>query len=865
MKIPFVSKINDLLGLGSARSLPAPEIQLITDGLMVTTSRALGWYVIGTSNTDEASDAAIDAELDAVIRSVSPHLQGREAHLKIVWGRIDGQGYLEELDNPTTWDDARADWLDDFEIASRHLLLGVVIDDERGDAAKSQARQKAAAVLGLPAGHISDRERNWLHGLARELGRALDGTEWSVSLASTELLSWMVSREMHRGAVLPRTGTVTGAGIAQLTGGRIVPYADHLEAVGGDGVTTRHIAVLALSELPEEIETPGDQEWLRTLSQISRTNSDGDLVPVIVDASVRFTVLTSQTAQSSVEKTRQLAKEQRQSAAKHSAEDASTDIEETERTMQEVNLQLSRAGMRLVHAHPRLVVSEPTLEELNDAVTATITHFANIGITAYRALDEQRELWLETLPGDQIRVTDLGHILDGHAFFGAWWWGGAQVGDGPGTRMIGFQTGSTPGIVRYSLTAGARRRQAQTTAYCGVSGLGKTTAMMLSEIDAVSDGNTWLGHLSVKLDDLSLAEAASTHGIPAEVVTFSAENSGCADVFRSLPPEDAISALHGLIELVTPQHLRRAASSPALQAITAEAQDPNPSTHHAIQRLFTHPDPEARELGELLNSHAMSNLGAPVFGPFHGRDALNRSPGLWVIALPGLDVPAAETPQDYWTPIHRLSQAAVRAVTLHMLAVGASPDLRQMSKVIAVPELHRLVRSADGKGFFDQVCRMGSAWGVSVVVDSQDATTYEGMTGLAEQLSALFVFGLRTHGEQDAAARLLGKEISDATRQRIRSLPRTNDPNKIRKGHCLMRDSIDRVAAVQIVIPDRRTEILLNTSQDSEVAREQLREHEQDQSGTDYLDDPYVDPYVDDDIAVSDDSAEHYQLTGERA
>src|SRR5690606_31153459 len=86
-------------------------------------------------------------------------------------------------------------------------------------------------------------------------------------------------------------------------------------------------------------------------------------------------------------------------------------------------------------------------------------------------------------PGDQLRVPDLGHVRDVTALSGSWWWGGAKVGDDRGP-IVGYLTGSTPGVFRNDVTAGSDRGDATTTAFVGRSGRGKTTAMMLSLLDA---------------------------------------------------------------------------------------------------------------------------------------------------------------------------------------------------------------------------------------------------------------------------------------------------------------------------------------------------------------------------------------------
>ena len=318
----------------------------------------------------------------------------------------------------------------------------------------------------------------------RKLGRQLGSTVWRAHTAPAEVISWLISREMHRGAVAaPRRGLITGASLARLTSGRVVPYTDHLRIYDARGQIAAYTTVLAMTDFPEELETPGAGEWLRTLSEIKAIDDDGDEIDVTVEASVRFRVLTKKTARNLVDETRKSAKEQRRSAAKGTAEETADEIVETERVMREVKRDINRSGLTLVEDHPRLLVSADSREDLEAYVDAVIAHYADRGITVAAGADEQRDLWLESLPGDQLRVPDLGHVRESTAFFGSWFWGGASIGDATGPA-IGYLTGSTPGLVRFDAAAGSALGDATTTLFLGRSGRGKTTAAMLGGLDS---------------------------------------------------------------------------------------------------------------------------------------------------------------------------------------------------------------------------------------------------------------------------------------------------------------------------------------------------------------------------------------------
>lgn len=813
----LTDRLKQLVGIGVLRNQPPPELLLVADGLVVTETRAIAWYEIETENTDTLSEAAADGLLDGLVAALPTVLDDKECHLKVVWGRIDGAQYLAELPHPTAWDDRRADWLDAYEVPDRHVLLGVVIDDNRqGDTAVA-ARRVARAAFGATPSRIPDRELQWLHGQVRRTGDTLRNTGITLGLATVETLAWMHSRELHRDTMLPNAGTLTGASLGRLTAGRVVPYPDHLVVLGDQGQPVAYTSVLALSDFPEQIETPGDQEWLRTLSDIVRVDSDGDTVPVQVDASVRFRFLAQGDARKRIDDARTLAKEQRQSAAKHSAGDPDDEIVETEDRMSEAKRATKREGLRLVEMHARLLVSAATRDELDACVAATQSHYDNLGITAYRAVDEQRDLWLECLPCDQLRVTDLGQTTDATAFLGSWAWGGSAVGLEPGHRMIGYLAGSTPGVVRNSLVAAAESADTTTTVYVGRSRRGKTTALMLGTLDAVVDGDCIAYYLSVKGDDLGIDAAAEVENVPHGLVGVGEEWSGSADLFRSLGPDAGQLAVHRQLQQLTPPTLYDLTDVELLQVVQRHGQqNPTPTTWGVIADLLAHPDERVRRLGGTFESMAGTPLGAPILGPYKGRDALPPTPGLWTVHFPGYELPGREKPVDQWTVQEKLLAALMRAFIVHAIQAAGSVESRGIKKLVAVPEVHRLIRTADGLDFLDQIARMGAALNTHLAIDLQDMTSLEEHPGLLEQVSTWFVFQLASDQQARAAARILDLP-EETARETFRNLGKSRNPKeRIQHGACLMQDPSMRTARVQIVLPDPQIAELLRTTPEAD-------------------------------------------------
>ncbi|WP_344026294.1 ATP-binding protein, partial [Kribbella jejuensis] len=818
MKI--ADKLLNLVGVGRERGLPPPRLVAIADGLLVTERSAEAWFLISVANTDLATEAEQDAALDAAVSAAATILGDRLSHLKVVWGRSTGQDYLDSvaghyrLGDHEAWAQTRADRIDEMRMPERYVALGVHLSD-RDPRATAQVRGSISDALGTTSWRVSARELAHLDERVRKLARQLGSTVWRAHTAPAEVISWLISREMHRGAVAaPRRGLITGASLARLTSGRVVPYTDHLRIYDTRGQIAAYTSVLAMTDFPEELETPGAGEWLRTLSEIKAIDDDGDEIDVTVEASVRFRVLSKKTARHLVDETRKSAKEQRRSAAKGTAEETADEIVETERVMREVKRDINRSGLTLVEDHPRLLVSADTREDLEAYVDAVIAHYADRGITVAVGADEQRDLWLESLPGDQLRVPDLGHVRESTAFFGSWFWGGASIGDATGPA-IGYLTGSTPGLVRFDAAAGSALGDATTTLFLGRSGRGKTTAAMLGGLDSAFAG-AWVPLLDLKGDAAGVSAVAAEYGVPTAVIEITAQFSGAADLLRVLPVDDALLQAPSQLMLLLPPHLRGAAEAPVVAATRAEIQSPDPSSWGVIQRLCNSDSETVRTVGFALRDLVETGLGSVVAGPPSGLSSLTTNPGLWVVQMPGLTLPSPESAPESWSPIERVGMACLRGCLAWMIRTTGRREFRGRSKVVIVPEVHLLTKTPDGASFLDYIARVGRALGASLVLDTQDPASILKLPGLVEQITTLFAFSLRSREQVDSLLELLGRPQTAPYQTLVRGINTAANGKSIRHGHCIMRDRWDEVATVQIDIPSQRVATLLRTTPESE-------------------------------------------------
>ncbi|MFI6143401.1 ATP-binding protein [Streptomyces griseus] len=822
-------RIGNLLGLGGERGGPPPQYAALADGLILTDTHAEAWLTLTAANTDLMSVQDRDAQLDQADQALGRVLAGHDCHLRVLWSPLRADDYLHEAANIFSagdweaWAGMRVRRLDQIGMDTRHLLLGVRLTDRTGQARQTAARAVREA-LGTGTPPVSKRELATLSGQMRSLVRRLEVSPWRAEPAPVETLAWLIAREQHRTAPLPapRDGAITGAQIATLTRGRIAPYPDHLRIVGADGTTAAWSAVLTMPSFPPALDTPGGGEWLRSLSEITYTppvGEDGDegdvhLLPVSPEASVRWRVLPRRDALSKVDRARKTAKEQRRSAAGQSAGEPGRDIEATEGEMADLKMAISRDGVDLVDDHPRIVVtSTVSLEDLRARVDAVIAHYAGSDIEVVTGEDEQRELWCEMQPGDRVRVPDVGHTRDVTALSASWFWGGARVGDTDGP-IVGYLTGSTPGIVRLDVTAGSDAGDATTTAFLGRSGRGKSTAVAMCCLDAAFRGAFAL-ILDFKGDLGGVVTAAQAYGLPARLVQTTSRFAGSADLFTLLEGHEAAQVeVPAQLTIAAPPHLRaRGAETPITRAVNAVIRGGGtPATWRVVEYLRTMDDALGRETGEALHELAQTGLGAPFMGrPADGAPLLSPEPGVWVVQMPGLSLPDAATHMDQWNPLQRLSVALMHSMLAYGVTTAGRRDLRGMRKVLAVPEVHVLTATRQGAAFLSYIARVGRALGTALVLDSQDALALSRIVGVVEQLRAVVGFQLTTEAEQDALCGLLGLPANAHTRAMIQAIGRLPS-GAVRHGHSIVRDAQWDAATVQWDVPSAELLAMLDTS-----------------------------------------------------
>jgi hypothetical protein len=819
-----------LLGMGKGRDAPAPVYDAIADGLIVTSTEATAWFEIAPSNTDLLGEFDIDREIDGVVKNLGKRLAGKRCHLRVVWSTTTGEQYVDDVQDRYSagdwrrWLRERADAIDALELPERHVFLGGVIA-VRAKRVDNGLENGVRSAFGLRDGRVGEQELTEHLRAARTLGQQLQKSTLHVRTATAESLSWLLGRaQFRRGGAVPKQGVIEGAALAQLTRGRVVPYPDHLRMFDGQGEVAAYQAVLPVTDFPGAVNTADARsQWLRALSDITRPTTDDDEVPVIVEASVRFEVLGTKAARKIVTSAHELAKEQRRSAGQGIAGDPGTAIEETEIITDQLLQEMRGDGVVIVRSHPRLIVTESSYDDLRGAIDAVVGYYADAGMDVSEGEDEQRDLFLETLPGDRVRVDDLGHVQDGPGFFGSLFWGGSTLPQ-PGFA-IGQITGSTPSLFQFDLARFAEDRQSTTVGIFGRSGKGKSTLLDLLVLDAAFRG-AWVQLIDPKGDLAGVVSLAREYGLPTRQLTLDgSQPSGSLDLFRALSPTEAVPEVAAQLLLLAPLKLRDHADEVLLgftqrMAREAQAAGVEPSAHRVIELLIADTSDESRRLGNSLLSTSQTPIGRLLIGPVEPglESVLTTSPGLWYIQLPPTSPPPVHQPVAEWDTPQRLGLALQRTILTHSVSVTSDRSMTGLRKVVAMPEVHRILAMHDGGDFLNNTARMGRANNSHVVLDSQDVTGVAANEGLVEQLVAVFGFQLQTRLQQDALAALLHLAQDDDTSEDARAIIgalslSSTTPDDI-KGDALawVSGGGNGPARIQVELPNAHVRELLDTT-----------------------------------------------------
>jgi hypothetical protein len=791
--------------LARDRSRLDPPLR-VAPGISAHKSSVWAWVVVPDKATDElnlGTQFELTTQTASVLRRLLP--SDTEFHIKVQWGEWSADEYREtEYRKLGGRDKATEGQIAYIELGAkriaanrypkRQVLIGIRLSDGKGSQLPAALRA-AASSMGGEADSVEEAGRA-MAAVAQAAWSWHDRMEHSVlqaRAATAKEIAWSLRRDLRRTVtMLPEGPMVSGGQMARLLNGcRVDPTqgSNFLVIATDDGDRFLRIVTCAQLGFPSsEMELPGG-EWLKDLSVRSEFER-GVVTPV--EVSVRGRNLPAHEALKIMRDSSALAKEQEREAAQGVAQEPPEDILEARAVLGTRQKEIRQNLVGEVLHCPLWIVEGATLGELDRRTQALIDSYGGRGITLWVPDSVQDVLYKETVLGDHIRFRDVEQLCPMTTLTGSWFYGGSVVGqdDGP---YLGGVIGATPRPFRTRLSDAQLVNETVTSAFVGRSRSGKSTAVMLSVLaEVVLDG--WGLLTDLKGDLRGIVKAAEMFGVPVFVASSDKASSGSQCAFRYVddPAEAASMVVDDLLRMlrksdadVAEHHIRQAAD------VVADYENPGArSTHAVITLLRTSQNPEAAAIGDKLHTLAKDPLARPIAGaPDLRGGGLPTGPGLVYMPMLDLRMPPPEAPEAGWSAGERISVA--RLLAAFRYAIYMAGRVKGIAKTVALTELHLITGHPFGRQNIGNLARMGAALDTNLLVDTQAIAELLLITGLVDQLSAVYAFRTDTDAEADAQAVLLGLEPEEG----IRTKQKLWSP-----GQCLARDRhrpLPQVGAVQ--------------------------------------------------------------------
>lgn len=787
----------------------------LADGMSHGPDGTWAWVVLPPRSTDEQNTATLvqmTAEATSDLRRLLP--PGADFHFKIQWGRWSGDDYLAEESRPGLGEAAHryielgADAIDSLAFPRRLVLLGVrldVIDPSTGAklagvAKKGLGTTTSAQAAEAALGQVFKRIRGFHERMA--------GSSFNAKPATTQELAWSLRHDLRRSVDWVPAGSLANAGqVARLKSTQVVPAAHHVEITTDTG--TRYLRMVIPTETgfpASDMELPGS-EWLRDLNVLTSDDDDpADPAPP-VEVSIRGRNVPKLEAVKILRDALALTKEQERAAAEGVAQEAPDSVTDSKDALRSRLREVTTGAVGMIEDTPCWIVEAPNLDVLDRREKALVDHYGGIGISLWAPPNIQDLLWKETVLGDRRRVTEFTQFRPASTLVGGWFHGGSEVGTERGS-FLASNIGSTPSPFRNRLTDAQLEGKKITSVFLGGSGSGKSTGVMLSVIPEVVVIGAWVCFLDLKGDLGGVAQVCELFGAPVTRVSTREQASGSMCPFRYVrePSAAASMAIDNLALMLPPSVAVQAEARlrAAANEVAAREHRRQMSTAAVIEVLAASSDPFTAEIGATLTELAKDPLARPVAGyPELPVRSLPTTPGLVYVTMPDLRWPGTKTPQSAWKPGHRLTAMLVQALFSYMDYVAT--QVKGIPKILALTELHRVTAYDFGRDLVGTTARVGRALDTNLLLDTQACGELLAIEGLADQVSAVYCFGVDTEDEADAQARFLGLEPEASIRARQKGWE---------VGQCLARDRHKRIGPLHFDYLDEGIRQLLRTTPD---------------------------------------------------
>jgi hypothetical protein len=750
--------------------------------LVLTDDEAWAWFTVPTVAYDFLSEDERDALLDGTVTALAG-LSGAECHLLLVPDAYDPGRWAAQLEETT--DDPAPGWPAYLRVQTEHLagggfsrrrvFLGIALG-RRGNRRGVARRVHDAAGLDDPT--VSTRELERWRVKVDSVERVLAASALRAQGASVEDLRWLVQAAFWRGLPAPPPGATDrrpwGRGALESLAESTIRNGYRSLVLSQPGMES-HLAFLSVARFPEVMTHPGS-EWL----------SHSDVLGFPVEASLRFRLVPPHQASADAAKKLAEASDQARHIARTSA-DVPLGLLETTEQARHLEYAVTKEGLPLVYGSPRFCVAGASAAELDGRVEYLVEAYRDLGIELARPAGDQLSLFLETLPGDRVRVRAYEQRQALVTLAGGMFAVTSDLGDAAGP-YIGETTGRARTPVHFDPLAAAQRNLPTAIAITGAPGGGKTHLAELLLYQLAMRG-AWGMFIDPKNEAGGLADLA---GLPdVQVLQLGPEHEGLLDPFAvAATPAEASLLAADVLRLLLPPGMAAEQESALLEACRLEAEVDSAHLAGVVGRLESMPG-AGPQLAQTIRNLSQLPLARLCFASGPGR-RLEPNGRLLVVQLQGVAFPQAGTPSSDYTVADRLAVAVMFLVTT--LAARLADASRAQAKAIVLDEAWALTASRQGRALVQRLARTGRSKNLALLLVSQNAADFLGPE-VQNNFSSKFSFRSTQEDEVLAVLRLLGVDPSLEHVRTVRTLS---------NGECAFADVDGRVGTlrVDLVLPE---------------------------------------------------------------
>lgn len=384
---------------------------------------------------------------------------------------------------------------------------------------------------------------------------------------------------------------------------------------------------------------------------------------------------------------------------------------------------------------------------------------------------------------------------------------------------IGVTATGLPTPVFFDPHYAIRINKPPVTLITGSPGAGKTVAsLLLASHSALLNKTTFIldpkgDFLSLKLlEDAGEIENIHVWSIFQDIEegTVRESNVGMLDPTRLTddPNENAsltLETIGTLVKTLSPN--QRNALIPIIQDITESR---NPSMNSIRMVLARSQDPEISTLSHELGLALSMPAGRLLSASSRSTNKLKLDKGVVVASLMGLSLPASNKKEEAYLEKERLSVAIIRLLT-HMVLDVMKKVPKTVSKTLFIDEAWAVFNNSSGRDLIDEVSLLGRSLNMATILATQSPAHVMGKEGganLDTTISTRFAFRNTSDVDNELTTKAMDLPTGVGYEKTFKELA---------NGQCLMKDSQDQFAFVDVMLPYGWLEIFDTTPSPEEV------------------------------------------------